>query len=78
MENIEQMSERHEKEIKQLQKSCKHENKSDWMDYAWAPGHFMGRVKICNDCGKTLKRDNRPGPLMQDSMDNPLDLLKRK
>lgn len=77
MENIKQMRERHDKEIAQLQESCKHKNKSGWMDYMWAPGHFGGRVKICENCGKTLERDSGPGPLMQ-NINNPPQILSKK
>ncbi len=55
MENIEEMIERHEREKKELQASCKHENISDWMLYMWAPGHFNGEVKACLDCNKQVE-----------------------
>ena len=55
-ENIDQMRERHEKEIEKLQKKCKHTDISGWMDYMWAPGHFGLPVKMCDFCGKIIKR----------------------
>ena len=75
MENIEQMRKRHETEIKALEKGCHHTRLSKWMDYAWAPGHFAGRVKVCENCGKIIESDTHPGPLVQNSIDNPPRLL---
>ena len=55
-ENIQQMQLRHEKEIKDLQENCPHEEISDWMDYHWAVGHAAGyKVKLCKHCGKTVE-----------------------
>ena len=54
IENIEQMRKRHEQEISELQKSCKH-LKSKRMPFMWAPGHFGADVEVCNFCGKILK-----------------------
>ena len=70
IETIKQMRRRHEKEIKALEKGCSHKKLSGWMDYAWAPGHFAGRVKVCENCGKIIERDNKPGPLLQKLSDN--------
>ena len=56
-ESMEQMRERHEKEIRELQDNCKHEELSDWMNFMWAPGHFDGKVKICNFCEKVIEHD---------------------
>jgi len=71
MENINQMRKRHKAEKKALEDSCPHEKLSGWMDFAWAPGHFSGRVKVCKNCGKIVERDNKPGPILQHSLDNP-------
>jgi len=71
MEDIHQMRKRQKKEIKVLQEGCFHEKLSPWMDYAWAPGHFAGRVKVCNKCGRIIEQDNKPGPMLQQSIDNP-------
>ncbi len=54
-ENIKQMRDRHKKEIEELQTSCKHERISDWLDYMWAPGHFMGKKKHCLTCDKVME-----------------------
>lgn len=56
MENIEQMRKRHEGEIEALQEGCPHRKLSKWMDFMYAPGHFNGQVKVCNECGKTIQR----------------------
>ena len=58
MENITQMRKRHEEEIENLQKKCKHKQISDWTDYMWAPGHYGMPVKYCMFCGKILKQKN--------------------
>lgn len=54
-ENIQQMRERHEREIKALQDACRHEKISDWMPFEWAPGHIAGEVRVCETCGKTVE-----------------------
>ena len=55
-ENIEEMRARHEFEIAELQKSCKHKDISDWMPYMWAPGHYMSDVRVCNHCGEVREQ----------------------
>ena len=46
-ENIDQMRERHKKEIEKLQDNCKHKKLSKWMEFQWAPAHGTGEmVKI--------------------------------
>ena len=54
MESIQQMRERHGREVDQLQMSCSHEN-SRRMPFMWAPGHFSSDVEVCDWCGKILK-----------------------
>ena len=71
METIKQMLKRHEREIRELEAECPHKKLSKWMDWAWAPGHFSGRVKVCENCGKVIKRDKEAGPMMQGTIDNP-------
>ncbi len=68
MENIKQMRERHEAEIKTLEDSCPHTKLSKWLDWAWAPGHFNGRVKVCENCGKVIERDKKAGPVVKELM----------
>ena len=55
-ENFEQMKERHEKEIKELQDNCKHEKISEWMPYMYAPGHYAGEVRCCDFCSKIIEK----------------------
>ena len=56
-EDIKQMKERHEKEIKELQENCKHKKVTDWLDMWWAPGHSTGsKVKVCKFCGMIVKK----------------------
>ncbi len=57
MENIKEMTERHKREIQELQDSCKHEKVSGWLDYYWAPVHSSGfQVKQCEFCGKVVQK----------------------
>ena len=44
-----------DKDLEELQNNCKHE-KSDWMPYSWAPGHFGNMVLVCEVCEKILER----------------------
>jgi hypothetical protein len=55
-DNIERMKERHAREIKKLQETCKHK-KATWMPSMWAPGHMGPNVKVCSNCGKELDRE---------------------
>ena len=56
-ENIDQMRERHKREIKDLQKTCKHKKLSNWMELYWAVAHSTGSmVKVCIFCGKVIKK----------------------
>jgi len=50
------MRKRHEKEIEELQNNCKHEKISDWMDHYWAPGHWGGKVKVCEFCNEIIEK----------------------
>jgi hypothetical protein len=57
MENIKEMTERHKREIQELQDSCKHEKVSGWLDFYWAPMHSSGtQVKQCEFCGKVVQK----------------------
>ena len=55
-ETIDQMRARHGKEIHELQEHCTHSYISKWTAWAWAPGHISGQVKVCELCGKIIKR----------------------
>jgi hypothetical protein len=54
-ENIEQMKERHRKEIEELENNCKHEKISEWVMSLWAPGHIGPNIKYCEFCGKVME-----------------------
>lgn len=43
-------------EISELQKTCPHEQISDWKDEEWALGHSTGRrVRQCLRCDKVME-----------------------
>lgn len=45
------------KKVKELQKICKHEEVSDWMQQHWAIGHpTCFQVKICKTCNKIVAK----------------------
>ena len=55
-ENIDQMRQRHKREIEALQQKCRHKKLAGWMEQWWAPGHGTGRmVKVCEFCGKVIR-----------------------
>lgn len=56
MGKIEEMRQRHQREIETLQRNCKHEEVSEWMPEQWAPGHFCGYVRVCMNCSKVIER----------------------
>lgn len=59
MITAQQLKDKYESDLKQLQQDCKHGDISDWMSEAWAPGHLTGAcVKCCNVCWKTIERRN--------------------
>jgi hypothetical protein len=55
-EHIQALRDRHEKEIKDYQKSCQHDRVSDWTQFMWAPGHFGSDVKFCLRCDKIIEQ----------------------
>lgn len=69
-ENIDQMRERHHKEVVNLQENCKHTNLSGWTPYMWAPGHFGGNVKCCKHCGIIVEKDIKQFEPIQEIVDN--------
>lgn len=56
-ENIKQIRTRHAKEIEEFQINCTHPTISKWMAYMWAPGHYIGEVKVCKRCNKIMERN---------------------
>ena len=67
IENIKRMRARHDREIAQLQRLCKHV-KHHRSIYAWAPGHFGSDVEVCDYCGKILKIHNDGNSIRYDSI----------
>lgn len=55
LEDIKEMRIRHQREIRTLQRICKHKRISEWMNSMWAPGHMGNPVKVCEDCGKVVE-----------------------
>ena len=55
MSEAKKLRDKFEKELSELQDSCEHPS-STWMDWAWAPGHIWGRVRVCDRCEKVLER----------------------
>ena len=53
-ETIMQMRDRHEKEINLLQNNCPHPV-SRWRQNMWAPAHYDGEVRVCQQCGKIME-----------------------
>lgn len=51
----EELRDKFEKDLKELQDACKHEE-SEWMEDYWAPGHYSGMVNVCNYCEKILEK----------------------
>ena len=53
-EDIDQMRERHDREVRVLQGHCEHKD-TRRMPFMWAPGHFGGDVEVCDFCGTIVK-----------------------
>jgi len=52
-----ELLDKYESDLKQLQEVCKHEDVTDFIDEWWAPAHSTGaKVKTCNICWKTIER----------------------
>lgn len=56
MSELEKLKKKHAREIQELQEGCPHIEVSNWVHYAWAPGHYWGMVKYCLRCGKYIER----------------------
>jgi len=52
-----ELKERYDKDLKELQESCPHDE-AKWMPFMWAPGHFAGEHLLCSRCWKVV--DKRP------------------
>ena len=56
MSEQERLFNEYQKKLKELQDSCPHLEKSEWMDYQWAMAHSTGQAaKCCKRCGKILE-----------------------
>lgn len=56
-ESIDEMKERHKKEIEKLQENCTHQQLSDWLEEWGIFAHPTGfETKTCKVCGKIVKR----------------------
>ena len=53
-ETMNEMRERHTKEIADLQENCEHK-KHHRLAREWAPGHFGNDIEVCDNCGKILE-----------------------
>lgn len=64
-----ELREQFNKDIQNLQDNCVHE-KSTWMDYMWAPGHFGLPVRVCDYCEKILEHTKSADRQGDDSIGN--------
>lgn len=56
MNAAERLRQEYQQKLKQLQETCPHEEKTDWLEEWWAPGHGTGRrVRACANCNKILE-----------------------
>ena len=52
-----ELKEKYDKDLKELQENCKHEDITHWINSMYAPGHYgVWKVKQCNSCWKILQR----------------------
>ena len=74
MKTAKQIREKCEKDIKKLQKTCKH-SKSHWVEECYAPAHMTGRrLKICENCEKVIRIKGKS--FMEQTEKIPADKLK--
>mgnify|MGYP001565044306 CR=1 FL=1 len=55
MENIQEIQERHRKEIENLQKSCSHSDISNFVGVVGIPGSSY-KARFCHLCGKEIEK----------------------
>lgn len=56
MNAAEKLYQQYQRELKQLQDTCPHEQLTDWVEEWWAPGHTTGRrVRACANCNLVLR-----------------------
>ena len=57
MKTYKELEEEFNKKVKNLQKKCKHQIVSGWIDEWWAPGHFTGnQIRRCEFCNKVIEK----------------------
>lgn len=49
-----ELRDKFEADLKELQDNCEH-IKSEWLEHHFAPGHFGGMVRVCDNCEKILE-----------------------
>lgn len=56
-----ELKDKFDSDLKQLQETCNHEDISGWLNLEWAPAHYAGvKVKVCNVCWKHIERKEDP------------------
>ena len=60
IKTAEGLREKYNKDLEELQDTCKHIDKSEWMIEEWPPAHTTGwEVIQCNTCWKLLERKSK-------------------
>ena len=78
MSEYSKLKEKFDKEVKELQENCLHEELSEPMEVFWAYGHSCGyKSKFCQRCGKQMYRPDPP-KLEHETFDKILELLEQK
>jgi len=73
MNAAERLYQQYQRELKRLQKTCPHEQLTDWMEEWWAPGHDTGRkVKACANCNKIIHATRRCQVCLREFPENEL------
>ena len=59
--SAQELIDKYNEDLKNLQETCQHENISDWAMEYWAPAHSTGRqVKYCINCWKNVEVKESP------------------
>lgn len=55
MNAADKLYQQYQRDLRQLQDSCPHEQLTDWVEEWWAPDHSTGRrVRTCTNCNLVL------------------------
>lgn len=54
MSKAQELRERYEKDLKDLQEACPHKE-TCVLPNCWAPAHCFGEVEVCIECDKVIK-----------------------